>query len=46
MTLEELFDADISGRDFPRGKPDPMIFLTAAESSDFPPRCVSSSRMR
>jgi trehalose/maltose hydrolase-like predicted phosphorylase/beta-phosphoglucomutase-like phosphatase (HAD superfamily) len=30
MTLEELFDADISGRDFPRGKPDPMIFLTAA----------------
>ncbi len=31
MTLEELFDADISGRDFPRGKPDPMIFLTAAE---------------
>jgi trehalose/maltose hydrolase-like predicted phosphorylase/beta-phosphoglucomutase-like phosphatase (HAD superfamily) len=31
MTLEELFDADISGRDFPRGKPDPMIFLTAAQ---------------
>jgi trehalose/maltose hydrolase-like predicted phosphorylase/beta-phosphoglucomutase-like phosphatase (HAD superfamily) len=31
MTLRELFDADISGRDFPRGKPDPMIFLTAAE---------------
>jgi trehalose/maltose hydrolase-like predicted phosphorylase/beta-phosphoglucomutase-like phosphatase (HAD superfamily) len=31
MTLEELFDADISGRDFPRGKPDPAIFLTAAE---------------
>src|SRR6266542_3514943 len=30
MTLEELFDADTSGRDFPRGKPDPMIFLTAA----------------
>ncbi|HEX8133607.1 MAG TPA: HAD-IA family hydrolase, partial [Actinomycetes bacterium] len=30
MTLEELFDADISGRDFPRGKPDPAIFLTAA----------------
>ncbi|HWI34190.1 MAG TPA: HAD family hydrolase, partial [Lapillicoccus sp.] len=23
MTLQELFDADISGRDFPRGKPDP-----------------------
>jgi beta-phosphoglucomutase-like phosphatase (HAD superfamily) len=31
MTLAELFDADISGRDFPRGKPDPAIFLTAAE---------------
>jgi trehalose/maltose hydrolase-like predicted phosphorylase/beta-phosphoglucomutase-like phosphatase (HAD superfamily) len=31
MTLVELFDADISGRDFPRGKPDPAIFLTAAE---------------
>src|SRR5215218_6302088 len=30
MTLQQLFDADISGRDFPRGKPDPMIFLTAA----------------
>jgi beta-phosphoglucomutase-like phosphatase (HAD superfamily) len=31
MTLQELFDADISGRDFPNDKPDPMIFLTAAE---------------
>jgi len=31
MALLDLFDADISGRDFPRGKPDPMIFLTAAE---------------
>jgi beta-phosphoglucomutase-like phosphatase (HAD superfamily) len=30
MTLAQLFDADISGRDFPRGKPDPAIFLTAA----------------
>jgi trehalose/maltose hydrolase-like predicted phosphorylase/beta-phosphoglucomutase-like phosphatase (HAD superfamily) len=30
MTLLELFDADISGRDFPKGKPDPTIFLTAA----------------
>jgi trehalose/maltose hydrolase-like predicted phosphorylase/beta-phosphoglucomutase-like phosphatase (HAD superfamily) len=30
MTLAQLFDADISGRDFPRGKPDPTIFLTAA----------------
>jgi alpha,alpha-trehalase len=31
MTLAELFDADISGRDFPKGKPDPTIFLTAAQ---------------
>jgi trehalose/maltose hydrolase-like predicted phosphorylase/beta-phosphoglucomutase-like phosphatase (HAD superfamily) len=31
MTLQELFDADISGRDFPKGKPDPTIFLTAAK---------------
>ncbi|HEY8556780.1 MAG TPA: HAD-IA family hydrolase, partial [Actinomycetes bacterium] len=31
LTLLELFDADISGRDFPKGKPDPTIFLTAAE---------------
>jgi len=30
MTLQELFDADISGRDFPMGKHDPAIFLTAA----------------
>jgi trehalose/maltose hydrolase-like predicted phosphorylase/beta-phosphoglucomutase-like phosphatase (HAD superfamily) len=38
MTLQELFDADISGRDFPRGKPDPAIFLTAAEELGVPPR--------
>jgi trehalose/maltose hydrolase-like predicted phosphorylase/beta-phosphoglucomutase-like phosphatase (HAD superfamily) len=31
MTLQALFDADISGRDFPKGKPDPTIFLTAAQ---------------
>lgn len=37
MTLEELFDADISGRDFPRGKPDPAIFLTAAEELGLSP---------
>lgn len=30
LTLQGIFDADISGRDLPRGKPDPMIFLTAA----------------
>src|SRR6266487_1969389 len=37
MTLEELFDADISGRDFPRGKPDPAIFLAAAAELGVPP---------
>ncbi len=37
MTLAELFDADISGRDFPKGKPDPTIFLTAAEELGVPP---------
>jgi trehalose/maltose hydrolase-like predicted phosphorylase/beta-phosphoglucomutase-like phosphatase (HAD superfamily) len=40
MTLDELFDADISGRDFPKGKPDPTIFLTAAEElGASPPDC-------
>jgi alpha,alpha-trehalase len=38
MTLLELFDADISGRDFPKGKPDPTIFLTAAEELGVLPR--------
>jgi trehalose/maltose hydrolase-like predicted phosphorylase/beta-phosphoglucomutase-like phosphatase (HAD superfamily) len=37
MTLRELFDADISGRDFPKGKPDPAIFLTAAQELDVGP---------
>jgi len=37
MTLEALFDADVSGRDLPRGKPDPMIFLTAAEELGLSP---------
>jgi beta-phosphoglucomutase len=37
MTLQELFDADISGRDFPRGKPDPAIFLIAAQELDVDP---------
>jgi beta-phosphoglucomutase-like phosphatase (HAD superfamily) len=30
LTLSGILDADISGRDFARGKPDPEIFLTAA----------------
>jgi beta-phosphoglucomutase-like phosphatase (HAD superfamily) len=37
MTLQDLFDADISGRDFEHGKPHPMIFLTAAEELGQPP---------
>ncbi len=40
MTLLELFDADTSGQDIPRGKPDPLIFLTAANELGVPPsRC-------
>jgi hypothetical protein len=31
MTLQDIFDADVTGRDFEQGKPHPMIFLTAAE---------------
>lgn len=30
QTLLDYFDADVSGRDFAHGKPDPEIFLTAA----------------
>jgi trehalose/maltose hydrolase-like predicted phosphorylase/beta-phosphoglucomutase-like phosphatase (HAD superfamily) len=30
LTLLGLLDADVSGADLPRGKPDPLIFLTAA----------------
>jgi beta-phosphoglucomutase len=29
-TLLDVFDANVSGRDFARGKPDPEMFLTAA----------------
>jgi beta-phosphoglucomutase-like phosphatase (HAD superfamily) len=31
LTLAGLLDADVCGRDFPRGKPDPAIFLAAAD---------------
>jgi trehalose/maltose hydrolase-like predicted phosphorylase/beta-phosphoglucomutase-like phosphatase (HAD superfamily) len=37
MTLAEVFDADISGRDFPLGKPHPEIFLTAAQELGLDP---------
>jgi len=38
MTLQDIFDADVTGRDFPQGKPHPMIFLTAAEELDVAPQ--------
>jgi beta-phosphoglucomutase-like phosphatase (HAD superfamily) len=37
MTLIEVFDGDVAGRDFPRGKPHPTIFLTAAEELGLAP---------
>ena len=36
-TLLSLFDADVSGREVPRGKPDPALFLLAAAAVDTPP---------
>ena len=39
-TLLDLFDANVNGRDVPRGKPDPALFLMAAEALGLPPgRC-------
>ena len=35
-TLLDILDADVSGRDFERGKPHPEIFLTAADELGFP----------
>jgi beta-phosphoglucomutase-like phosphatase (HAD superfamily) len=37
LTLLEYFDADVSGRDFAHGKPDPEMFLTAARELDVDP---------
>ena len=35
-TLLDILDADVSGRDFEWGKPDPDIFLAAAEEAGLP----------
>jgi beta-phosphoglucomutase len=37
LSLLDFFDADVSGRDFARGKPDPEMFLTAAQELAVPP---------
>ena len=37
LTLLDFIDADVSGREFARGKPDPEIFVTAAEALGLPP---------
>ncbi len=36
-TLLDLFDADVNGWPFTKGKPDPEIFLTAARQLGYPP---------
>jgi beta-phosphoglucomutase len=39
--LLSIFDADLSGTDVPRGKPDPALFLLAAVALKVPPtQCV------
>jgi trehalose/maltose hydrolase-like predicted phosphorylase/beta-phosphoglucomutase-like phosphatase (HAD superfamily) len=40
-SLLSIFEADLSGREVPRGKPDPALFLLAAEAlGAAPDRCV------
>ena len=36
--LRDLFDVEVSGRDFARGKPDPEIFVTAGSELGIPAR--------
>ena len=36
-TLLDLFDANVNGRDVPRGKPDPALFLAAAAALGIAP---------
>lgn len=38
-TLLDLFDANVNGHDVPRGKPDPALFLAAAEALGVAPNC-------
>jgi len=38
QTLLDFFDADVSGRDFAQGKPDPEMFVTAAGELGHPPQ--------
>ena len=40
LTLVDLFDVDVSGRDFARGKPDPEMFLTAAHELGVAPEAA------
>jgi len=40
LTLLEFFDADVSGRDFAHGKPDPEMFLTAARELGVAPHAA------
>jgi beta-phosphoglucomutase len=40
LTLLDFFDADVSGRDFAHGKPDPEMFLTAAQELGVAPHAA------
>ena len=38
--VADVFDADITGRDFARGKPDPLMFLAAAADLGYAPEDI------